>query len=90
MATLYTYKSTAENTQKTLLKDVASIAIAFEVEDILSLRGDETDLNNPVYLSLKNKLTEIRAVNEEVRFVYFLGYRNEQVLFYADSEPDTS
>jgi hypothetical protein len=90
LATIYTYKSTAENTQKTLLKDVASIAIAFEVEDILSLRGDETDLNNPVYLSLKNKLAEIRAVNEEVRFVYFLGYRNEQVLFYADSEPDTS
>ncbi len=89
-ATFYTYKDVSNNTQKTLLKDVASIAIAFDVEDIMSLKGDETDLNNPVYLSLKNKLGDIRAVNEEVRFVYFLGYRNDQVFFYLDSESDTS
>ncbi len=89
-ATFYTYKDVSNNTQKTLLKDVASIAVAFNVDDITSLSGTEGDLNNPVYLSLKNKLEEIRATNEEVRFVYFLGYRDDKAFFYLDSEPDTS
>ena len=47
LATLYTYKSTAENTQRTLLKDVASLSVTFDVEDIASLTGSESDLSNP-------------------------------------------
>ncbi|MDQ5954433.1 MAG: hypothetical protein QG583_361 [Patescibacteria group bacterium] len=89
-ATFYTYKDVSNNTQKTLLKDVASMAVAFNIDDIMNLTGTPLDLTSPVYLSLKNKLETIRATNEEVRFVYFLGYRNDQVFFYLDSEPDTS
>ena len=90
LATFYTYKEVSSNTQNTLLKDVASIALAFDVNDIASLTGSEGDLNSPVYLSLKNKLEQIRSTNEEIRFLYFLGYKDEQAFFLADSESDTS
>lgn len=90
LATFYTYKEVSSNTQNTLLKDVASVALAFDVNDIKSLSGSEQDLNSPVYLSLKNKLEQIRATNEEIRFLYFLGSKDEQAFFFADSEPNTS
>ena len=35
-------------------------------------------------------LEKIRIANPDIQFTYFLGYRDGQVFFYMDSEPDTS
>jgi len=85
-ATIWTYKSFSSNEKKDLLVNVASIALAFDAKDIVNLTGTESDLNNPQYLFLKNKLEKIRELNEEVRFIYLWGYRDEEIYFMVDSE----
>ncbi len=89
-ASFYTYHRVSTNTQDALLKNAASVAAAFNSTDIANLSGSEDDLANPTYAILKEKLEKIRSANDQVRFVYFLGYRNNEVFFYMDSEPATS
>lgn len=90
LSSFYTYKQVSENTQKTLLKNAVSIASVFKVEDILTLTGTDADLNNPDYLSLKERFEKIPQVNEDVRFVYLWGYREGYPFFFLDSEPAES
>lgn len=89
-ATIWTYKTVSFNAKKDLLINVASIAGAFNSDDIIHLTGTESDLSNPYYIYLKNKLEKIRAINKDVRFIYLWGYRNEQIYFMVDSEPSSS
>jgi K+-sensing histidine kinase KdpD len=90
IATVWTYRTVSSNAQKDLLVNVSSIAGAFDSSDIKSLTGTESDLNNNYYLSLKNKLEKIRGLNEDIRFIYFWGYREGDIYFIADSEPSSS
>lgn len=89
-ATILTYKTVSLKAQKDLLLSVASIAVAFEPSDITNLTGTELDLNNQYYLSIKNKLEKIRGINEDVRFIYLWGYRENEIYFMVDSEPVSS
>ena len=89
-ATLWTYQDVSRNAKKELLLSVASISYAFNPNDIISLTGTELDLNNPYHISIKNRLEKIREINKDVRFVYLLGYRENQIYFMIDSEPATS
>lgn len=65
----------------------ATIAASFEIEDIRKLAGNENDLQNPTYLSVKEKLVRIKRVNTDVRFVYLVGQREGKIFFYGDNEP---
>ncbi|MCR4274977.1 MAG: hypothetical protein NUW02_02935 [Candidatus Campbellbacteria bacterium] len=67
-----------------------TIAASIDVSDILSLKGDASDLASPVYINLKARLQKIRSVNEDVRFVYIFGNKNENVFIYLDSEDPAS
>jgi signal transduction histidine kinase len=67
------------------------IADALPIADIEQLQGNSTDLNNPAYTRLKERLEVIRRDNHDLRFVYLMGQDQKKgVYFYADSEVPTS
>lgn len=90
LASVFTYIKISERTREALLKNVASIASVLEADGILSFEGNENDLKNPEYISLKNKLEKIPEIDSEISFVYLWGYRDQNVYFLIDSEPATS
>lgn len=90
VSSFLTYREVTKSTQETLLKNVASVASVFDANDIASFVGDDSDISNPAYLALKNKLEKIPQIDSDVRFVYLMGYRDSNVYFMVDSEPPTS
>lgn len=90
LSSIFTFIKVSKSTQEILLKNVSSVASIFETDGIASLTGSDEDLKNPEYISLKNKLEKIPEINDEIRFVYLWGYRDEDVYFLVDSEPETS
>ncbi|MFH0821081.1 MAG: ATP-binding protein [Candidatus Peregrinibacteria bacterium] len=89
-STAYTYSKVTTLTQKSLLEHVSTVATAIEYDLILSLKGSEEDLANPDYIVLKQKLTKIRELSDNVRFVYLAGFREGNPFFFVDSEPADS
>ncbi len=75
-----------------LLQQTQYAALLVNADQIAQLRGDEADIDNPVYQKLKQLFTQFRAYNPRIRFVYLMGYRPniEKEFFYFDSEPVTS
>lgn len=53
---------------------------------IEALSGDETDLFKPEYTYLKSQLKEMKSANNDARFVYLFGLKDEKVIFLVDSE----
>lgn len=90
VSSVLTYIKVSGSTQGILLKDVASIVSVFDSKNIVALKGDESDLENPAYITLKNKLEKIPNLNTDVRFAYLWGYRDGNVFFLVDSEPADS
>lgn len=89
-ATVSTYNTVNKNSKQNLLKNVASISNALEINHVKALSGTPADIYNPAYISIKNKLEKIRSINEDIRFIYLWGYRNENPFFFVDSEPADS
>lgn len=89
-ASVFTYIKISESTREALIKNVASIGSILEPEGIHSFKGDESDLQNPEYISLKNKLEKIPEINSEISFIYLWGYRDQNVYFLIDSETPSS
>lgn len=66
-------------------------AKAIDASIIKELKGEEADLYDPSYLKLKEQLKLIRTARPDYRFVYLMGRRADNtVFFFADSEDETS
>ncbi len=63
---------------------------ALDSNVIESLTGTKDDLNNPAYQDLKQKIIKIKEVYQTSRFVYLMGYKNNQTFFFVDSELENS
>jgi len=55
-----------------------------------SLSSKETDIASNAYRFLKQQLIAIKAASNDMRFVYLMGRRNNQVIFLVDAEPPDS
>jgi signal transduction histidine kinase len=74
-----------------IMARVRTAASALQPDDVKALKGNESDLKNPAYKRLKDRLAQIRLDNQGVRFVYLMGKQNGIVFFYVDSEaPDST
>ncbi|MFA6048151.1 MAG: HAMP domain-containing sensor histidine kinase [Parcubacteria group bacterium] len=90
LSTLYVYSKINSFEKESLLKRSDSLSKAFDLHEISTLEGNENDLHNSQYISVKEKLINIKKVNPDVRFVYLTGMKGDQVYFIADSEdPDS-
>lgn len=55
-----------------------------------SLRSKESDIASNAHEFLKQQLIAIKAASNDMRFVYLMGRRDNQVIFLVDAEPPDS
>lgn len=75
-----------------ILKEAQQASLLAPYSSIEKLSASPADLQNTVYINLKQSLMLFRSFNPSVRFVYVLGYKPEikTQFFYVDSEPENS
>lgn len=90
VTSLYVYTKVSGSEKQNLLRRSETLAEALNSDWITALAGDETDLDNPQYILLKEKLIAIKQVNPDLRFVYLTGKKDGQIFFMVDSEDPES
>jgi len=74
-----------------LLSKASTAAAAFSGQEVQSLQGNENDLNDPVYKSLRRRLISVREGDANTRFAYLIGKNDKrEVFFMVDSENERS
>ncbi|MFA5742841.1 MAG: HAMP domain-containing sensor histidine kinase [Candidatus Paceibacterota bacterium] len=74
-----------------LIKLDRVLALSISAQEIESLQGDASDLQNPNYAKLKALLMQAAGIETEARFVYIFGQKPDgRLFFYADNEPADS
>lgn len=87
LAVTFRLVKVADNDMRSeLLNESKLIAEALDVNNLLTLNGDSSDLSSPVYKILKNQLNKIKKSEPRYHFVYLLG-RNQKgkVFFFVDN-----
>lgn len=87
---MYAGRQIREKDLNSLSLRVKNIALFVDSSKIKALDGSESDLSKSEYQNLKIKLFQVRDVNEDIRFVYLMGLKNNQQFFYVDSEDPSS
>lgn len=90
LATFFSFLNEKKAIENSILIRTNTIAQLLDVEKIKNLKGDDTDLYNPDYLDLKNRLQNTMQYNTDARFIYLMGQKDNQIFFFVDSEPDVS
>lgn len=89
---VYSGLVTARNIKTSLLERTETLSELVSAEDINHLKGNEQDLKSPVYNLIKQRLTKVRSLNHDIRFIYIMGLRkqDQDAFFYVDSEDPSS
>ena len=75
-----------ERLRNDILIRAQNAALLLEPEEIIKLHADDRDLGNPAYVDLKDKMSDLIAVNPDARFFYLMGYDGANMFFFVDSE----
>jgi hypothetical protein len=71
-----------------LLQHTQLAVQAFDIGRIKKLTGTEADLENPIYLRLKEQFAVLRSANPQCRFFYLVGRNTDgKIFFFLESEP---
>lgn len=89
-ATIFVARQTETRERELLLTRTETIAAGIHDDVISSLSGTLADLPTDNYLDLKSQLSRIQLTNPDAHFVYVMGFRENKLFFYADSEPTES
>lgn len=85
-----TVKTLEQHEKNNLLLRAGTIALSLNPEEVDSLDGKKSDLPTENYQTLKRSLTSVRALNQDIRFVYIMGLKDDRPFFYLDSEDPSS
>jgi signal transduction histidine kinase len=85
-AMISVYYMAEDQERQTLIERSALVASSLDANEIKALSGNESDLSNPVYISIKQRLMNMRAVTSDVRFMYLTAMKDGRIFFLADSE----
>jgi len=88
--TLTTARLAIRAEHDSLIKRAATVAAGLSPDVLSTVSGIETDVASQSYLDLKTALVRVRKANADIRFVYILGKKGEDIFFYADSEDSSS
>ncbi|MBI5456463.1 sensor histidine kinase [Candidatus Kaiserbacteria bacterium] len=88
----YVYIDTFNNERAytALIKRAQSMATLVDPRLVNGLTASESDLDNPAYIYLKEKLTALIEKNEDLEFIYLMGKEGNRIYFLVDSEPPDS
>jgi len=89
--TIFSISIKEDEMRQDLLTDTRIGSVGIIREDLYQLKGTISDLNSPAYGRIKKYLTDVAQSRPLTRFVYLLGKNPDgELVFLADSEPDTS
>jgi signal transduction histidine kinase len=71
--------------EQDLFNRAETIVRLLEPREVTFLRGDESDIKNPFYISLKNRFVMIKEANPDIQVIYLSGKNNDNVFVYLDS-----
>lgn len=86
----YTWSNYETERRTEAIRLSASIEAFLMPEEIQALEANETDLEKPYYLTVKQSLADFKAHNSLVHFAYVLRMTQDKVYFLVDSEPADS
>jgi len=87
---VFTYKYIHEDEIVDIERRAKTIATFISPLEITSLSISESDILNPTYQTLKDRLVQTRSFYDDVRFIYIITERSGAIYFVADSEsPDS-
>ncbi len=90
ISSVFTFKKVSDVAQETLLESANMMANLIQTSNFTLFSGNESDLANPAYISLKDRLKKIPETNKDIRFIYLWGHREGYPYFIIDSEPENS
>ncbi len=82
-----------QRTQATgeLMHEAATVAAAFEPEELTALAGNRSDLNGPLYGAIKHRLQKLKLADPRVRSIYLLrADASGRVIFLADANAENA
>jgi signal transduction histidine kinase len=89
-ASWYVFSEVDYGGREHILDRAKTVAALIPSELVRELEGADADTESPAYQELKRELMEARSANSDIRFLYLMGIRDDEVFFYADSERPTS
>jgi PAS domain S-box-containing protein len=91
LLSLYLIRNRAiERSKETFLKKIELTSKALNTLNLKELRGYPSDVKKAQYIRLKEQLRAVSNEHENLRFMYLLGLKDNEIVFYLDTEPDTS
>src|SRR5438046_144756 len=86
VTTILSVRYTDRSVRGSLLSRAETIAAGIHVDEIKNLFGSPQDINRIDYNKIKQSMINIVSKNPDARFVYLMGFRDNKLFFYADSE----
>lgn len=83
---LFAAISTDVAAKNSLRSRATTIAATISLNDLKSLKNNESDLDKEEYRDLKASLQRIISDNQDLRFIRIVGIKNNRPFFYVDSE----
>jgi len=83
---LFAAISTDVAAKNSMRSRATTIAATISLNDLKSLKNNESDLNSQEYRNLKSSLQRIISDNQDLRFIRIVGIKNNRPFFYVDSE----
>lgn len=88
------YKDYQDKEKQRRLELVNILRAAVNPEKISTLNGNETDLNNPDYVRLREQLISIANTSKDISGVYLLGFEPSKsinkMFFYVEGKTETT
>ncbi len=81
----YTYRGARAVEERALIERAEIVALSLDARELTFLAGNESDLENPFYQSLKGRLRKVKEVNADVSYIYLAGLRHDNIFFYVDA-----
>jgi signal transduction histidine kinase len=90
ISVVYTFVYTDRSLKQTLLQRTKTVAETLDPREVSLLKGLPEEETDPTYIELKRRLHNVVLANPDTRFVYLMGWRNDDPFFFVDSEPTDS
>ncbi len=81
----YTYRGGRAVEERALIERVEIVALSLDARELTFLAGNESDLANPFYQSIKERLRKVKEVNKDASYIYLAGKRDDALFFYVDA-----
>lgn len=89
--TFFAFQNNQRDMKESIIQQAKLAFTALDVSGMDSLKGTKQDIKLKEYVSLKNKLSQIKNSSINFRFVYLMGKNSKgEIFYYLDNEDENS